>query len=102
MRFMSGDIRRFEIQHRKTAYAMYSILLKSWLSSGISLLLLLIVQCSNAQQVLQTNRYELPLEKNDFYQVMPSQEVGIFLYRRLYATEDDKIEIIKLDTAFKV
>jgi len=81
---------------------MYSISLKSWLSSGISLLLLLIVQCSNAQQVLQTNRYELPLEKNDFYQVMPSQEDGIFLYRRLYAAEDDKIEIIKLDTAFKV
>ena len=35
-------------------------------------------------------------------EVMPSQEDGIFLYRRLYAAEDDKIEIIKLDTAFKV
>jgi hypothetical protein len=57
---------------------------------------------SNAQQVLQTNRYELPLEKNDYYEVMPSQEDGIFLYRRLLSTDDDKIEIIKLDTAFKV
>ena len=57
---------------------------------------------SNAQQVLQTNRYELPLEKNDYYEVMPSQEDGIFLYRRLLSSDDDKIEIIKLDTAFRV
>lgn len=60
------------------------------------------VSLSNAQQVLQTGRYELPLERNDYYEVMPSQEDGIFLYRRLYATSDDKIEIIKLDTAFNV
>jgi hypothetical protein len=81
---------------------MYSTLTKWWLSSGIFLFLLVSFQASNAQQVLQTNRYELNLEKNDFYDVMPSQEDGIFLYRRLLATDDDKIEIIKLDTAFKV
>ncbi|HZB12056.1 MAG TPA: hypothetical protein VE467_03465, partial [Chryseolinea sp.] len=81
---------------------MYSTLTKWWLSSGFFLLLLLNFQPSNAQQVLQTNRYELNLEKNDFYEVMPSQEDGIFLYRRLLAMDDDKIEIIKLDTAFKV
>ncbi|HZI24992.1 MAG TPA: hypothetical protein VFD46_07945, partial [Chryseolinea sp.] len=51
---------------------------------------------------MQTNRYELSLEKNDFYEVMPSQEDGMFIYRRLYAQDDDKIEIIKLDTAFQV
>jgi hypothetical protein len=52
--------------------------------------------------VLQTNRYELPLEKNDYYEVMPSQEDGIYLYRQLYADTDDKVELIKLDTAFQV
>ena len=81
---------------------MYSTLSKWWLRIRILLLFLLTFQLSNAQQVLQTNRYELPLEKNDYYEVMPSQEDGIFLYRRLLSTDDDKIEIIKLDTAFKV
>ena len=82
---------------------MYSILTKWWLSSGIFLLLLLTLAWpGNAQQVLQTNRFELPLEKNDYYEVMPSQEDGIYLYRRLISIGDDKLEIIKLDTAFQV
>jgi len=81
---------------------MYSTLPKWWLRIRILPLFLLSFQLSNAQQVLQTNHYELPLEKNDYYEVLPSQEDGIFLYRRLLSTDDDKIEIIKLDTAFKV
>jgi hypothetical protein len=82
---------------------MYSTLIKWWLGSGLSLVLSLIFfSVSHAQQVAQTNRYELPLEKNDYYEVMPSQEDGIFLYRRLYTSTDDKLEIIKLDTAFNV
>ena len=82
---------------------MYFISIRWWLSSGIILLLLLTsAQPCNAQQVLQTNRYELPIEKNDYYEVMPSQEDGIFLHRRLYSSTDDNIEIIKLDTAFQV
>src|SRR5687768_12082205 len=83
MPFMSGDIRPFEILHRKTAYAMYSTLSKWWLRTRFFLLFLVTFQLSNAQQVLQTNRYELPLEKNGYYEVMPSQEDGIFLFRRL-------------------
>jgi hypothetical protein len=74
----------------------------SRVSNGLVMLLCLMCNPSNAQQVLQTNRYELPLEKNDYYEVMPSQEDGIYLYRRLYALSDDKLEIIKLDTAFNV
>jgi hypothetical protein len=82
---------------------MYFTLIKWSLGSGIFLLLTLTcLSFTNAQQVLQTNRYELPLQKHDYYDVMPSQEDGIFLYRRLYATDDDKVEIIKLDTAFNV
>lgn len=80
---------------------MYSTSTKWWLSNGILFLFLIYFQ-SNAQQVSQTNRYELPLEKNDYFEVMPSQEDGIFLYRRLYALSDDKLEIIKLDTAFNL
>ena len=81
---------------------MCSISIKWLLSSGITFLLSLIFLPCYTQQVLQTNRYELPLEKNDYYEVMPSQEDGIFLHRRLYTNTDDKIEIIKLDTAFQV
>jgi hypothetical protein len=74
-----------------------------WLSSGLTALIYLtFFQISDAQQVHQSNLFYLPLEKNDYYEVMPSQEDGIFLYRRLYGNEDDKLEIIKLDTAFKV
>src|SRR5688572_1351972 len=91
--FMSGVIRQFGIQAKKTAYAMYFTLTKWWLSSGIFFILLTSYFPGNAQQVLQTNRYELSLEKNDFYEVMPSQEDGMFIYRRLYAQDDDKIEI---------
>lgn len=80
---------------------MYSTSTKWLLSNGILFLCLTFFQ-GNAQQVSQTNRYELPLEKNDYFEVMPSQEDGIFLYRRLYAATDDKLEIIKLDTAFNV
>ena len=80
---------------------MYSTLIKWWLSKGtLAFLFLIFFLQSSAQQVLQTNRYELPLEKNDYYEVMPSQEDGIYLYRRLLTQDDDKIEIIKLDTAF--
>ncbi|HKZ37537.1 MAG TPA: hypothetical protein VJ184_07810 [Chryseolinea sp.] len=82
---------------------MYFTLTKCWLSKAIVLFLFLTHSYeSNAQQVLQTNRYELPVEKDDYFEVMPSQEDGIFLHRRLYATSDDKIEIIKLDTSFNV
>ncbi|WP_276373023.1 hypothetical protein [Chryseolinea sp. H1M3-3] len=82
---------------------MFFTLTKWWLSNGVALFLLLtFFQSGNAQQVLQTNRYELPVEKNDYYEVMPSQEDGIYLHRRLHASDDDKIELIKLDTAFLV
>ncbi len=82
---------------------MFFTLTKSWLSNGVILSLFLTsFQYVNAQQVLQTNRYELPLAKNEFFEVMPSQEDGIFLHRRLLTTTDDKIEIIKLDTAFNL
>src|SRR3989337_3351065 len=98
-----GDTRRFEIPRRRIVCAMYFTLTKCWLSKAIVLFLFLTHSYeSNAQQVLQTNRYELPVEKDDYFQVIPSQEDGIFLHRRLYATSDDKIEIIKLDTSFNV
>ncbi|MEO5976578.1 MAG: hypothetical protein ABIS36_17150 [Chryseolinea sp.] len=57
---------------------------------------------SNAQQVLQTNRFELASPKDETsYEVVPAHESGIYLYRRLYGQGMDNIEMIKLDTAFK-
>lgn len=81
---------------------MYFILTKWSLSNALLLLLTLVLTSGYAQQVIQTGRYEIPIEKNDYYEVMPSQEDGIFLHRRLTTNVDDKIEIIKLDTTFQV
>jgi len=82
---------------------MFSTLIKSWLSNGVLLLLTIaFFQFANAQQVLQTNRYEIPAVKDEKpFEVIPAREDGIFLYRRLITTAGDHFEIIKLDTAFQ-
>jgi len=56
---------------------------------------------ASAQQVLQTNRYEIPSTRDEkSFDVIPAQTDGIFLYRRLLGSKSDQIEIVKLDTAF--
>lgn len=58
---------------------------------------------SNAQQVSQTNRFELASTKDEgSYEVVPAHDAGIYLHRRLSGRGMDNIEMIKLDTAFKV
>jgi hypothetical protein len=82
---------------------MFFTLIRSWLNNGVVLLLsLTILPCANAQQVLQTNRYEIPAIKDEkAFEVIPAQENGLFLYRRLSSSSSDHIEIVKLDTAFQ-
>lgn len=82
---------------------MFSTLIKSWLSNGVRLLIALtFLHSANAQQVLQTNRFEIPAPKDEkSYEVIPAHEDGIFLYRRLLGSNLDHIELIKLDTAFQ-
>ncbi|MBA4053748.1 MAG: hypothetical protein C0490_03465 [Marivirga sp.] len=82
---------------------MFSTLIKSWLNNAAVLLLCLApITCANAQQVLQTNRFEIPADRdNRSFEVIPAREDGIFLHRRLSSSQTDHIEIIKLDTAFQ-
>jgi len=82
---------------------MFSTLIKLWPGSGRTLLFICCLsQYVSAQQVLQTDRYEVPSPREEkSYEVIPAHEDGIFLYRRLTGTGSDHIEIIRLDTAFK-
>ncbi len=82
---------------------MFSTLTKYWWSrSAVVIVALSIVIPANGQQVLQTNRYEIPaLREEKSFDIIPANKDGIFLYRRLTGTTDDNLEIIKLDTAFQ-
>jgi len=82
---------------------MYFISTRLWLSSTrIILCALCLFQDVNAQQVLQTGRFEIPSPREErSFEVIPAHEHGIFLYRRLAGTSSDHIELIKLDTAFQ-
>ncbi len=52
-------------------------------------------------QILQPDRIEIPLMKNESgYEIAPMAENGLFLYRTLAVNDDRLIELVKLDTAF--
>lgn len=82
---------------------MYSTLIKLWLSNVIALAIAIVLNTyACAQQVFQTNRYEIPAAKDEkSFDVIPAQEDGVILYRRLFGPKTDQIEIVKLDTTFK-
>ena len=82
---------------------MFSTLIKSWLSNSVALIIAFsLFPDVNAQQVLQTNRFEIPAPRDEkSYEIIPANEDGIFLYRKLISSTADNIEIIKLDTSFQ-
>ncbi|HET9487027.1 MAG TPA: hypothetical protein VFO54_06320 [Chryseosolibacter sp.] len=52
-------------------------------------------------QVLQTGRFEVPVEaRTEFFDIIPSSDNGLFLYRQFAGDKEDQIQLIKLDTAF--
>ncbi|HMG93844.1 MAG TPA: hypothetical protein VK589_27485 [Chryseolinea sp.] len=82
---------------------MYFTLTKWWPGSGRTVLFICCLsQYVSAQQVLQTDRFEIPSPREEkSFELIPAHEDGIFLYRRLAGPGTDHIEIIRLDTAFK-
>ncbi len=82
---------------------MFSTLIRLWWNNGILIAIVLAFhQHAGAQQVLQTKRYEIPASKDEkSFEVIPAQEDGLFLFRRLIGPKTDQIEIVKLDTAFQ-
>ena len=84
-----------------TEYVKFSTSTKWWLISGLTFTLVLTSLVSNAQQVLQTNRFEMFASRDEApFEVIPAQEDGIFLFRRVGTDTQDHIQLIKLDTAF--
>lgn len=82
---------------------MFSILIKSWSTKVVTncLTLLLAIPFSGASQVMQTNRFEYPVQgKNEFFDIIPSSQYGLVLYRQLAGTNEDQIHLIRLDTTF--
>ncbi|MFZ6009158.1 MAG: hypothetical protein ACOYXT_02325 [Bacteroidota bacterium] len=52
-------------------------------------------------QVLQTERYEITLRDNEKqFEIIPAEDHGLLLYRRLGGGKDDKLQLARLDTAF--
>lgn len=82
---------------------MFFTLTKLWRGSGRTLLFTCcLFQHVSAQQVLQTDRFEIPSPRDErSFEVIPAREQGLFVYRRLGGSTTDHIEIIRLDTAFQ-
>lgn len=82
---------------------MSFILTRSWSSricAAVGVFLISIL--TTRAQVTQTGRFELPIgERSEFFDVVPSLQNGLFLYRHLSGPADDRIHLIKLDTAFQ-
>jgi hypothetical protein len=76
---------------------MSSILTKWWFISH----LLLLTSLASSGQVVQSARFEIPFSRNDTkFEIIPADQYGLFLLRRLGGFPDDQLEIAKLDTSF--
>ena len=66
------------------------------------LILVLALCLSGAAQVMQTGRFEVPINnRNEYFDIVPSSQSGLFLYRHLAGIKEDQIHLIRLDTAFQ-
>jgi len=90
------------MQVRMIRFATYSTSIKWWwINVGIASMLLCGLNVTG-QQVLQTNRFETSITRDEgAFDVVPAHKDGIFLFRRIYNNNTDHIQLIKLDTAFQ-
>lgn len=52
-------------------------------------------------QISQTDRFEVPVEaRSEFFDVVPTTDNGLVLYRQFAGLKEDQVQLIKLDTAF--
>jgi hypothetical protein len=52
-------------------------------------------------QVLQPLRYEVPIFQHDRFEIIPTGEFGLYLYREFSGASNDQIQLIHLDTTFQ-
>lgn len=81
------------------AFVTFSTSIKWW---STSILLIFAVALPSKAQVLQSQRFEIPLHgfEQDF-EIIPADTSGLYLYRKIFAGKEDHLHIIKLDTAFQ-
>lgn len=83
---------------------MSSILTRSWLTSAItvcSFFLIAGLSFPVSAQVMQTDRFEVPIEgRGENFDIVPSSDNGLFLHRHLSGAKEDQIQLIRLDTSF--
>lgn len=83
---------------------MFFILTKLWLTKTTAACCL-ILACGMRParaQVLQTDRFEVPVEgRGDLFDIIPSSDNGLFLYRQFAGIREDQLQLIKLDTGFQ-
>jgi hypothetical protein len=76
---------------------------KSWLTKTLTAGSLFLVTCVSltSAQVMQTGRFEVPIEGRAEFDIVPSSERGLYLHRQLAGIREDQIQLIRLDTAFQ-
>jgi hypothetical protein len=67
-------------------------------------LLFVIFSTAAYTQVIQSDRFEITLDRNEkHFEITPAEDRGLFLHRRFRSEgNEDQVQIIKLDTAFQV
>lgn len=51
---------------------------------------------------MQTDRFEVPINHHEqFFEIVPASDKGLYLHRRLSGLKDDQFQLIKLDTSFE-
>jgi hypothetical protein len=84
-----------------TASGMFFSSTKWWSSKFIHATVCLLIVFSAEGQVLQTARFEIPIQNNsDDFEIIPAADRGLFLYRFLSRPESEQLQLVKLDTAF--
>lgn len=72
----------------------YSILIR-WL-------FLSFLSVNTHAQIIQSARYEIPLYRDvSNYEIIPAEENGLFVLRRIFVHDTDQLELTCLDTAFQ-
>ena len=82
---------------------MFSILTRSWLTDRLAVCIFSVAAGGSYQasaQVMQTERFEVPIQSRDGFNIVPSTKNGLFLHRHLAGTREDQLHLIKLDSNF--
>jgi hypothetical protein len=70
---------------------------------ALSILFMFMFMGNMAGQVLQPQRFELPLTAHEkHFEIVPAGEVGLYMHRLVLVGKETQIHLIRLDTAFNV